>query len=251
MDLPPELLDEIIGHLPPDDEKSLRSCSLVAKSWVHPSRRHLFETVRLSGVGGLGSWLATTPPTNVEIFQHVRSLTFHTTSIPDSPHGPAHLLHEHSSSFHRLERLTLSHGCPPSHSRIGTFAAFQHTLAYLCLWCCSVTASGLVTFVNYFPNLAHLEVGFLSRKADDQPTPPFSRPLQKLTVTEVYSDDGLGFIDQLMALHPQCDEVTVSSFWSSSPSVARCVIYGVEANVKRLYIKSLYKGVHSVLKILQ
>jgi len=42
MNLPQELLDEILSYLPPDDregKRPLRNYSLVAKSWVNPSRR--------------------------------------------------------------------------------------------------------------------------------------------------------------------------------------------------------------------
>ena len=46
-DLPQELLDEIVAHLPSDDVKTLRACSLVAKSWVYPAQRLLFFFVEL------------------------------------------------------------------------------------------------------------------------------------------------------------------------------------------------------------
>jgi len=44
MNLPPELVDEIIFNLA-SDVQSLHSCSLVAKSWTLPSRKWLFKDV--------------------------------------------------------------------------------------------------------------------------------------------------------------------------------------------------------------
>ena len=61
MDIPPELFDEILSCLPSDDRRSLQSCSLVAKSWVNPSRRRLFETVHIRATT-LRAWQTSIPP---------------------------------------------------------------------------------------------------------------------------------------------------------------------------------------------
>ena len=36
MCLPPELIDKILDHPPPNEPQTLRNCSLVARSWVNP-----------------------------------------------------------------------------------------------------------------------------------------------------------------------------------------------------------------------
>ena len=46
-DLPPELMSEVFRHLH-DHEMTLRSCSLVCKSWVLLSRYHLFYRIHLN-----------------------------------------------------------------------------------------------------------------------------------------------------------------------------------------------------------
>jgi len=247
MNLPPELLDEIIGQIPQDDEQSLRNCSLVAKSWMYPSRRRIFEAVDVWKARRLKLWMDVIPPTNLGVLQHIRSIRCQINSPPDSPRLSADLLLDHSPSFHHLERLTLFSGFLPPPTQIGTCSAFQHTLLYLCLRLCNVTASALVTFVNYFPNLAHLDLVELYRSVDAQPTPPFSRPLKKLSVTE-FTD--LGLIDQLIELHPQCDEVSVDMYWAASPPLAQHVINGVGTSVKRLTIVCEPEGVSNVSKIL-
>ena len=49
MELPQELIDEIIDHIDPcDDKRSLRNCSLVARSWRFASQKSLFKVVEIS-----------------------------------------------------------------------------------------------------------------------------------------------------------------------------------------------------------
>jgi len=247
MGLPPELLDEIISHIPPEDQKTLQNCSLVAKLWVYPSRRRIFKAVDVWRNSRLKSWLASISPTNVEVLQHVRSLTCSVAGVPDPPNPPPDLLRRYLPSFDRLERLTFHSGFLPSHTRqIDTYSAFQHTLSHLSLHYCGVTVSALVTLVDYFPNLAHLELNNLYYSDGQSRALPFSRPLQTLTVTDIYTHSGLIFLDQLMGLRPKCDEVTISTDDIPCPSLAQRVINGVEASVKRLNLRSDLTGAFSV-----
>ena len=237
MGLPPELLDEIIGYIPLRDEKSFRSCSLVAKWWIHPSQRRLFEAVRIWGSKELKLWLGTISPTNVGVLQLVRSLTYTIANTSDSPHESVDPLCDYLPSFHQLRSLAFFTVPLPSLTQIGAYNAFQHILSYLSLTRCTVTASGVVALVNYFPNLAHLDLYDLYQSAHGPLAHSFSRPLRTLSIAEFYTDDGLDFIDRLMSLHPRCDEVTVCTFYESCPSLAQRVIDGVEGSVKRLKIK--------------
>lgn len=252
LELPPELLDEIISHVPLDGEESLRNCSLVAKSWIHPSRRRLFESVDIWGNKRSKLWFDTISPTNSGVLQHVRSLFCQITDASHSPGVPTSsfdLIRDYSLSFRQLRRLTLFSGYLPSFTQIGTTPTFQRTLSHLCLWCCHVTVSALVTFVNYFPSLARLDLVELSHKAGGQPAPPFSRPLEKLSITEFGTDGSLGLLDQLMELRPECDQVTVGVFWSLCPSLAQRVVDGVEASIKCLSLESDLAGSYCVPKI--
>ena len=252
MDLPPELLDEIISHIPSHDKKSFRNCSLVAKSWIYPSRRRLFEFVDIWEDAHLKSWLGTIPPTNIEVLQHVRSLLCNCqlAERPDSPCGFDYHLRHYSPSLRQLERLTIILGRLTSPTHIGMPSAFQYTLSYLCLWGCRVTVSTLATIVNYFPSLTHLDLVSLSHETDDQPIPPFSRPLRHLTITESLNTGSLNLLDQLMDQRPQCDEVTVGVLLASSPSLAQRVVDGVDTRIKRLNLASDLSGVLNVAETL-
>ena len=245
MHLPPELLDEIINHLP-DNTRYLRNCSLVAKSWVYPSRRRLFDAVEIFGDSDLESWVGTISPTNVGVLQHVRSLYCRVAEFHSSPHSPIDFLHDYWHSFRQLEHLTMYAEFLPPLTRIGTYSAFQHTLSYLSLQCCLATTNGLVTLINYFSNLTHLALSELSYREDDQPTPPLSRPLQKLSLAEFYTDDSLGLLDQFLALRPRCEEIAIVMNWSSYPLLAQRVIDGADASVKRLRLESELGGTCNV-----
>jgi len=213
------------------------------------SERPLRNHQRL-GKRTLGARLDKISPTNAGmLLQHVRSITCYIADTPDSPHGSVDLLRDYSSSFHQLERLTFSSGRPPSLARIETFTAFQDSLSYLCLRSFSVTVNVVVALVDYFPNLVHLNLSGLSRKADHYRLLPFSRPLRELTVAE-FTSDGLPFLDELMGLRPRCDKVTIKWIWISCPSFARRVVEGVEASVKHLDLKCELIGTSDVSKIL-
>ena len=245
MHLPPELLDEIINHLP-DNTRYLRNCSLVAKSWVYPSQRRLFDTVDVLGDSDLRSWVRTISPTKAGVLQHVRSLHCQVAESPSSPHPSIDFLRDYSHSFRQLERLTLYAGFLPPLTRIGTYSAFQHTLSYLSVQCCLATTNGLVTLINYFPNLAHLDLSEICHWEDNQPTPPLSRPLQKLSLTEFCTENSLDLLDRLLAIRPQCEEIAIAMHWSSYPSLAQRVIDGVDVSVKRLCLASELTGTCNV-----
>ena len=54
-DLPAEILDHIIDHLH-DATDSLKNCSLVSKSWIPRTRKHLFADIKFDTVKCLQSW---------------------------------------------------------------------------------------------------------------------------------------------------------------------------------------------------
>lgn len=238
-DLPQEVLDVIIGYLPADDMQSFRNCSLVAKSWIYPSRRRLFRVINTLQEATLWSRLNEVSPKNVELLQHVRSLSVRIdTSLHRRSVAPTGFPHDDSPLFPRLKRLILYSGGPPSIAQLGVSLAPPHSLEYLCLCCCRVTISTLATLINHFPNLIHLKLLSLFHDVDNEPIPPLSRPLRKLTVDEPDIYDEPGILDQLLELKPQCEEVTISVFPLTAPSLTQRIIDGVEKTVKRLNLVS-------------
>ena len=72
--VPQELVDQVLDHLA-DDTATLQSCSLVAKSWIYPSRRHLFNSIFLT-VNDITKWNTTFPNPEDSPAGHVRDLSF-------------------------------------------------------------------------------------------------------------------------------------------------------------------------------
>jgi len=72
--VPQELVDEVLNHLA-DDTVTLRSCSLVAKSWIHSSHRCLFNTVFFTA-NDITKWNKTFPDPEDSPARHVRDLSF-------------------------------------------------------------------------------------------------------------------------------------------------------------------------------
>ena len=228
MNLPQELLEEILSYLPPEDgqgRQSLANCSLVSKSWTNPSRRHLFKTVNISK-RSLQSWRETISPTNYEFLQHIQALSY-TTDTKDSRSGyqpPEYcidVLQDYFPSLHQLQHLSLLSMQIPSDIslRLEIFSAFQYTLSRLSLMDCDMSIGVLVTLINHFPNLDHLDLSSLRRSTDGKPTPSLSRSrMRRLHLSHLRADI-LGIVDQLSELGLAFDQVVVNDWQPVRPNV--------------------------------
>ena len=182
----------------------------------------------------------------------VDNLSYQIIEAPHEPHGPVDLLRDWWPSFRQLESLTFRAGYLPSLTQIGAYTAFQRTVTYLRLPARGVSPCGIFALVNYFPNLAQLELIdlYTYRPLEDHQTPPFSRPLQKLSFWDLHGADGCRLIDGVMSLRPQCDEVTIGMLHFSDPTIAQHVVDGVGASVTRLKLVSDLAGAYDVRTIL-
>ena len=185
MNFPQELVDEILSHLPSHDEqdqRSLRNCSLVAKSWINPSRRRLFETV-LIRKRDRQSWLDKISPSNTELLRHVRSFCL-AGSDPweQDPSSKCDIedLYVYFPSFRRLHTIDLCeiHISSNFPERIGMFSPCQQVLSSLILAAVSLPWRSFIALIDYFPNLRSLELSCLSFEDNNITPPPLSRPLR-------------------------------------------------------------------------
>ena len=75
--LPPELLDLIVDHLH-DDPTALKTCSVVSKSWIPRTRRHLFAHVEFhASKSHVGLWKKAFPDPSNSPAYHTRTLSVH------------------------------------------------------------------------------------------------------------------------------------------------------------------------------
>ena len=213
MSLPLEVLDEILSYLPPDDRQSFRNSSLVAKSWIVPSQRRIFETVHIRTTT-FQSLRNSIPLSKDGPLQHVRSLYYilddRWMHSGPQPEYYVSVLRDHFPFLHRLRHLFLSFVCLPSaiSQELWMFSTFQRTLSQLYLDHCDVTICALITLLNYFPNLNCLGLNQLLHEVDDKSPPPLSRPLpRQLLITE----DDPSLLDQLSQLGLGFDEITLNT----------------------------------------
>jgi len=242
MNLPHELLEEILSYLQLDCRQDQRNCSLVAKSWTNPSRRLLFRTVIIQETT-LRSWLDTISPANEELLQHVRSLYYVSDNVMwYNRKQPAHridVLQDYFPSFHRLQNLTLSSMYISSDisQRIEIFSAFRYALSSLSLKHCNITISALVTLINFFSNLNRLNLSRLLHEMDGEPPSSLSRPLiRELYISDPKKDD-LGILNQLSELGPVFDKLIIGTWSLSSPRDFSLIAdsLGVNARCIRLF----------------
>lgn len=210
MDLPEELLDEILGHLPLDDERSLRSCSLVSRSWLGPSRRLLFANIRIRR-DNHQSWLNNISPTNTQLLRHARSLTyFYPLQETPDPRYCIRLLRHYLPSFRQLKTLNL---CKltvelTTSEHLTLFSAFQNTLSSLSLTQVSITWSSFVALVGYFPRLRDLNICKPSFRVGDWPIPQMTHPLRgRLFIQSLLGEGMVPFINLFPKLRQEYEEL--------------------------------------------
>ena len=234
MYLPAELIDEIISHLPLHDEESLRNCSLVAKSWLDPCQRRLFRSIRITP-DTCQLWLANISPTNAELLRHVRELAYVIKGKHGSWHPPCRIgddLRAYLPSFSRLQRLDFGYvDIEPTILDHANLFTFQHALSSLLLVRVSITWTGFVTLLGYFPNLMNLKVREVSFGADICPPPHLPCALRgRLLVRCVKERDPVPFIDQFVGQKLEYEELVVMGDYDKR------LVAAVEDNLKDLRI---------------
>lgn len=212
MGLPQELIDEVIRNLA-SDTRSLRSCSLVARSWTYPSRKWLFNNIILSKRTHQ-LWLDRISPRNVDLLHNVRAFVYvlDTNNLRKGT-TPYRIdsLYSYLPSLHSLGRLGLYYTSlgPEVPQNIGLFSALQLSLSSLSLSGCRVTSSALITLINCFPLLTYLALRRLIYEADDEPAPHLSRSLRgTLSITGCKAQDRALF-NRLSNPAPELDQLVL------------------------------------------
>jgi hypothetical protein len=223
MYLPEELLDEIFSHLPSDRGRSLMSCSLVAKSWLEPSRRLLFAHISIRR-DNYRSWLDNIQPRSTGLLRYARSLTYFLRAEDGASRlYCVHALRHYFPSFCQLRTLTFCNVVvePTIHEHLGLFSAFQHMLSSLSLARVSITWSAFVTLVGYFPHLRNLNIRSPSFRVDDIPVPQLPRPLRGRLIIEPFRGDGMDFFSQLFPeLRPEHEELVIFGAYNQHLAVS-------------------------------
>jgi len=239
MNLPHELLDEILSYLPSDDRNSFRACSLVARSWVSPARRRLFSSVVITA-RNYQSWKDHISPANNDLLGHVRSLLYFTVLRSS---GWRQLSFndfiDYFHSFHHLQHLTLCgmHIGSDISERLEVFSAFRLSLLSLSLRTLVLTWSAFVAIVDYFPNVRDFTVSHIIWDIHHRQPSPLSRPMRGRLSIDMHKYRGLPILaDRLSGLGVECDELLILGSLDPGPSTPHYqrIVDACGKSVKRL-----------------
>ena len=169
--LPQEMVDSIIDSVSrlgkPKSKLYLRTCSLVARSWVHRAQHHLFRSIVLHSPGGhrhstASLWKRNFGTTLDGPVLHVAHLTLeHIGSNDFRDLAPC------LSTFRNLTHLSL-HCWDSSNLNprviLACFSSFASSLRSFTIWCATpkhshgLDLSTFIALVNLFPHLERLSL---------------------------------------------------------------------------------------------
>ena len=150
---PQEVTDKILAHLAADsDLGSLRSCTLVSKSWIPLCRQHLFHTVTFTWLS-IEGWLETFPVPEESPAHLVRCLGIQLGLSDNEPEK----VFEHSPWFTNVERVIISarHGWP---LHIRPHWRLPQSTTSLTLNVDVITLAGIMSIMTGLPNLDNLSL---------------------------------------------------------------------------------------------
>lgn len=149
--LPQELIDEILDHLA-KDVTTLRLCSLVKKSWIYPSRRHLFNTLFLTPINVV-KWNKTFPNPQDSPAGHVRDLTFRFLQH----NVPIHFA-DRIPYFHNVQQLTLIGRLATDPSFISALGQLPPTTRSVDITFSKVLTAHIISVIHQLPHLDNLSL---------------------------------------------------------------------------------------------
>jgi len=159
---PQEVIDELIdwvgvGSVGQGDPH-LRSCSLVARTWLQTSRKHLFHSIELTSASSIGSWIRNIPSGEGGVSRYVRKLWLGCNWDQWSQRFPSV---EHLRSFTRAEELRLTYWCGGDTTREGVeeaFGGFGPSVRCLSISLPRGDASSFLHLLSLFPHLDDLSI---------------------------------------------------------------------------------------------
>lgn len=157
MSFPPELVDNVIDFV--DNKRTLKSCSLVAKSWVARSRSYLFRDVVLFSHR---RWQKLMSTGNASPAKYVRSLTLAQGATSRGKWIITDNLYpffRHLQDFKNVEKLTIDGWAPSGFSEGGLKKYFSHfgpRLQSLELSGERMKPDSFLVLLGHLPNLVNL-----------------------------------------------------------------------------------------------
>ena len=139
--LPGRAVSTIISNLQ-GDPQSLKTCSLVSRSWTKESRRHLFHTIFLNSRKSADLWFS---PDTLSLAIHVHSIHLSMETIAGTE--------RELSRFLCIKMLRISDWCGSQHSLPTGWSPLVRTVEHLELVQPEGTPHEILTFVSPFTSL--------------------------------------------------------------------------------------------------
>jgi len=159
--IPNEILDEILKHFIADSgsyddslQRSLRSCSLVSKSWVPPCRRYLFHTIIFTP-RKVARWLKTFPVPEKSPAHYVKDLCLSF----GGHYGARNEFFKHIPWFTNAEKMAVTMGVTLASFGTSLFTRLPQSLTLLSIKGTAWDEIDLVQMRDtmvHLPNLNHL-----------------------------------------------------------------------------------------------
>ena len=214
-DLPPEIFDEILKHVPAErgNRQTLIACALVAARWTGPSQRRLFSSVEIYG-SNYHRWMYGFLPSGSKdrLLGHVRSLRCARRvgyRMRDLPRD----FGEYLSALPNLRSLALCYMKVEHFSGEEfhvCFSAFRGTLTSLSLDSVTAPLNTFVTLLGYFPNITTLRLDTFVLEPDERPIPSLARSLRgKLHVRDIDDRRSMA-IDRFAKLNLEYEELVIN-----------------------------------------
>ena len=166
---PQEIIDDIIDHFQNDyPPENLRTCSLVARSWVPRSRRSLFRDVSFPGKNKFDQWCKAIPAGSEGIASYTRVLRLSDPwgKLMDPDFLQSRLTH--FTSFRSLQSLVFFLVDLSGFDRISITNCFRHFESVQSLVFCNVASpiTNILLLTYLFPNLQRLDIEDLKPPKD-------------------------------------------------------------------------------------
>jgi len=222
---PQEIIDYLIDLISISSvgqkDPHLRSCSLVSRSWVHRSRRHLFHSIELASTPDISNWIKKIPPGAGGLSGYVRKLWLDGHWEQRSQRFPSV---EHLRSFTRVEELRLTYwreGPTTKEEIEETFGAFGPSVRSLSV---SLPRGDPGSFLHLLSLFLHLDdLSIWTSCLDESSDPP---PGNAVTVRRsLVLDSAQGhFADALIGsgLRPKALKISIPHLVSYDGLLAAC-----------------------------
>lgn len=159
---PQEVIDELIDWIGDSSvgqrDPHLRSCSLVARSWVQRSRKHLFHSIELASTSDISNWISKIRPGVGGMSGYVRKLWMNCNWDQWSQRF---LSVEHLRSFTCVEELRLTYwrgGQATKEEVEGAFGGFGPSVRSLSVSLPRGDPGSFLHLLSLFPHLDDLSI---------------------------------------------------------------------------------------------